>query len=63
MYGDLLYSCYKLIKKAPGSDKRHFLLNIWKNENREEFLTGSTFCTLELIEKNTLWTRLSQDAL
>ena len=52
-----------LINKTPGSNKRQFLLNIWKNENKEEFLTGSTFCTLELIEKNTLRTRLSQDAL
>ena len=28
-----------------------------------KLLTGSTFCTFELIEKNILWKRLSQDAL
>ena len=35
-----------------------------KNENKEKFLTDSTFCTSELIEKNNiLRKRLSQDAL
>ena len=52
-----------LINKTTGSDNRHFLLNTFKNENKEEFLTNSTFCTLEQIEKYILWKRLSQDAL
>ena len=51
-----------LINKTPGSDNRHFF-NTLKNENKEEFLTYSTFCTLEQIEKNVLWKRLFQDAL
>ena len=34
-----------------------------KNENKEEFLKGSTFLTFELTEKNILRKRLSQDAL
>ena len=51
-----------LINKVPGSDNRHFLINILKNENKE-FLTGSTFCTFELTEKSILRKRLSQDAL
>ena len=52
-----------LIHKTPGSDNRHFLFNILKNENKEEFLTGSTFCPFELIEKNILRKQLSKDAL
>ena len=52
-----------LINKTTGSDNRHFLLNTFKNENKEEFLTNSTFCTLEQIEKYILQKRLSQDAL
>ena len=36
-----------LINKTNGSDKRHFFFNTMKNENKEEFLTDSTFCTLE----------------
>ena len=52
-----------LINKTAGSDNRHFLLNTFKNENKEEFLTNSTFCTLEQIEKYILQKRLSQDAL
>ena len=52
-----------LIDKTPGSDNGHFLFNILKNENKEEFLTGSTFCPFELIEKNILRKQLSQDAL
>ena len=43
-----------LTNKIPGSDNRHFLLNILKNENKEEFLTDSTFYTFELIEKSIL---------
>ena len=52
-----------LISKTTGSDNRHFFFNTLKNENKEEFLTCSTFCTLEQIEKNILRKRLSQDAL
>ena len=52
-----------LINKAPGSDNRHFLFNILENENREEFLTSSTFCTFEVIEKSISLKRLSQDTL
>ena len=52
-----------LINKTTGSDNRHFFFNTLENENKEEFLTYSTFCTLEQIEKNILRKRLSQDAL
>ena len=52
-----------LINKTAGIDNRHFFFNTLKNENKEEFLTYSTFCTLEQIEKNILRKRLSQDAL
>ena len=52
-----------LINKTNGSDNRHFIFNTLKNKNKEEFLTYSTFCTLEQIEKNILRERLSQDAL
>ena len=52
-----------LINKATGSDNRHFFFNTLENENKEEFLSYSTFCTLEQIEKNILRKRLSQDAL
>ena len=54
-----------LINKRTGSDNTHFLFNTLKNENKEESLTGSTFCAFELIEKNILRKRLrvSQDAL
>ena len=41
-----------LMNKTTGSDNRHFFCNILKNENKEEFLTYSTFCTFEQIEKN-----------
>ena len=40
-----------LINKTTGSDNRYFFFNILKNENKEEFLTYCTFCTLEQIEK------------
>ena len=52
-----------LINKTTGNDNRHFFFNTLKKENKEEFLTYSTFCTLEQIEKNILRKRLSQDAL
>ena len=52
-----------IINKANGSDNRHFFFNTLTNENNEGFLTCSTFCTLEQIEKNILRKRLSQDAL
>ena len=52
-----------LINKTTGSDNRHFFFNTLKNENKEEFLTYSTFCTLEQIEKNILRKRLFQNAL
>ena len=40
------------MKEAPNSDNRHVLLNVMNNENKEEFLMGSLFCTFELIEKS-----------
>ena len=40
------------INKTTGRDNRHFLFNPLKNENKEEFLTYSTFRTFEQIEKN-----------
>ena len=40
-----------LINKTTGSDNRYFFFNTLKNENKEEFLTYCTFCTLEQIEK------------
>ena len=43
-----------LINKTTGSDNRHFFFNTLKNENKEEFLTYSTFCTLEQIEKKNI---------
>ena len=52
-----------LINKTNGSDNRHFFFNTLKKENKEEFLTYSTFCTLEQIEKDILRKRLSQDVL
>ena len=52
-----------LINKTTGSDSQHFLFSTLKNGNKEEFLTGSTFCTFEIIEKNILRKRPSQDAL
>ena len=52
-----------LINKTNGSDNRYFFFKTLKNENKDEFLTYSTFCTLEQIEKSTLRKRLSQDAL
>ena len=52
-----------LINKSTGSDNRHFLFNTLKNENKEDFLTYSIFCTLEQIEKKILRKLLSQDAL
>ena len=50
-----------LISKT-GSDNRHFFFNTLEEENKE-FLTYSTFCTLEHIEKKILRKRLFQDAL
>ena len=41
-----------LINKTTGSDNRHFFFNTLEKENKEEFSTYSTFCTLEQIEKN-----------
>ena len=52
-----------LINKTTGSDNHHFFFNTLENENKEEFLTYSTFCTLERIETNILRKQLSQDAL
>ena len=52
-----------LINKATGRNNRHFLFNTLKSENKEEFLTASTFCTFEIIEKNILQKQLSQDVL
>ena len=52
-----------LIKKTTGSDNRYFFFNTLKNGNQQEFLTYSTFCALEQIEKNILRKRLSQHAL
>ena len=34
-----------------------------KNANKEEFLTGSTFCTFEVTEESILRKLLSRDAL
>ena len=39
-----------LISKTPGSDSRHFLFSLLKNENQEEVLTGSIFWIFNLIE-------------
>ena len=52
-----------LINKRTGSGNRNFFFNTLEEENKEEFLTYSTFCTLEQIEKKILRKRLSQDAL
>ena len=52
-----------LINKTSGSDNRHFFFNTLGNENKEEFLTYSTFCTLKQIKKYILRKRLSQDVL
>ena len=52
-----------LINKTPSMDNQYFLFNILKNENKEEFLMGSTFCISELIEESILRNRLSQDYL
>ena len=41
-----------------GSNNRHFFFNTLEKENKEEFLTYSTFCTLEQIEENILRKRL-----
>ena len=46
-----------LMNKITGSERE------LENENKEGFLTGSTFCTFELTEKNILRKQLSQDAL
>ena len=40
-----------LIKKATGSDNRHFFFKVLENEIKEEFLTYSTSCTPEQIQK------------
>ena len=45
----LMHLFILLISEITGSDNRHFLFNILKNENKE-FLTYRTFCTFELIE-------------
>ena len=37
-----------------GSNNRHFFFNTLEKENKEEFLTYSTFCTLEQIEKKNI---------
>ena len=52
-----------LINKTTGIDNRYFFFNTLKNENKEEFLTYSTFRTLEQTERNILRKWLSQDAL
>ena len=52
-----------LINKTTSSDNRHFFINTLKNENKEEFLTYSTFYPFEQIKQNILRERLSQDAL
>ena len=41
-----------LIKETADSDNWHFLFNTLKNENKEDFLKGSTFFTFELTKKN-----------
>ena len=43
-----------LINKTPGRLFRDSLFNILKNENKEEFLARSTFCTFKLPEKSIL---------
>ena len=45
------------------SDNRHFLFQILKNENNEEFLIGRILPTLSLIEGSMLRKRLSQGTL
>ena len=40
-----------LINKTTGSDNQHFFFNTLENENKEEFLTYSTFCTIEQVEE------------
>ena len=53
-----------LIKKTTGSNNRHFFFNTLKNENKEEFLAYSTFCTLEQIKKKYITeTTVFHDAL
>ena len=52
-----------LMSKTTGSDNRHFFFNTLEKENKQEFLTYSTFCTVEQIEKKILRKRLSQDVL
>ena len=51
-----------VINRISDSDNRDFLSNVLKNENKEELVTGSPFCTFELIEKSILLKRLLQDA-
>ena len=48
-----------LINETTGSDNRYSFFNTIEKENKEEFLTCSTFCTLEQIEKKILRKRLS----
>ena len=43
-----------LINQTTGSDNQQFFFNTLKNETKEEFLTYSTFCTLEQIEKKII---------
>ena len=52
-----------LTNKTTDSDNQHFFFNTLKNENKEEFLTYGTFCTLEQIDISILRKRLSQDSL
>ena len=47
----LMHLFVTLLINKTGSDYRHFFFNTFEKENKEEFLTYSTFCTLEQIEK------------
>ena len=40
-----------LLNKTTGSDNRHFFFNTLKNENKQEFLTYSTFKFLSKLKK------------
>ena len=40
-----------LINKTTGSDNQHFFFNTLENENKEEFLTYSTFALLSKLKK------------
>ena len=43
-----------LVNKTTGSDNRYFFFSTLEKENKEEFLTYSTFFTLEQIEKKNI---------